>query len=478
LSAPVFKPSITIKITESGVSSNVELKGAPSSTAIVASLVMEETDSSGTNEILVSTLAAFQPEEQMVFPDPIDFPPGKVPKPFKETIFTETRRVSGAGPMRVDQKEDVTIGFDINNLAEDFLEARGVLAVAGDGWDPISIALTFVRAPVVEVEVEAIDLEVRQGEIVSGSVPVRWVAGAPSVICSTFGREVGSLDSLPLDIASPETVVPVRGTAEVPFVLQCGFDCPPGPKRLDAFVTRFDGSDDFVINLNVLPKPPPPPSTDLILPGGHTLRREGDMLRLLGKRVTPQLTVENETIATVNVSRSALTNEQKEQLIEATKANVKQYFLENGNHFTAAQAGAALYGAASGAAVLLTFGPSAAIPFVGPAAVKLGSNVGEFYGSIVDDLAALIKGESDANVAEIVGTMTCLFFTQINPVVQGVDLIRFMGADGWHLTREIGKAIGAGLEDAVEAAGSVVGDVVDAVGGALGDAVDFVGSIF
>jgi phage-related protein len=157
---------------------------------------------------------------------------------------------------------------------------------------------------------------------------------------------------------------------------------------------------------------------------------------------------------------------------------VKEYFKQNGTNFTAAQAGAAIYGAASAAAVLMAFGPSAAIPFVGPAAVKLGSNVGEFYGSIVDDMAALIKGETDSNVADFVGTMGTLFFTKINPVVQGLDLIRFMNSDGWSLTKEIGEVIGSGLEAAVEGVGTVVGEVVHAIGGAIGDVVVFVGGIF
>lgn len=192
----------------------------------------------------------------------------------------------------------------------------------------------------------------------------------------------------------------------------------------------------------------------------------------------PQLTVEKETIATVTIGREGMSNQEKDQLVEATQKNVKEYFTANGANFTAAQAGAAIYGAASAAAVLMTFGPTAAIPFVGPAAVKLGSNVGEFYGSIADDMATLIKGESETNVAEFIGTMGVLFFTQVNPIVAQIDMIRFLGADGWSLTKEIGKAVGSGLEAAVESVGLVVGDVVDAIGGAIGDAVDFVGGIF
>lgn len=478
MSTPSFNQSASLKVSDVGADPPINLGGAPSSTSMSAALVIIEPPSAEQNEFFVSTLAAFEPHEQLAAFDPLDFPPGEVPPPFEEITFEETRRVIGGGPMQVSQRESVSITLGVKNLAEDFLEAQGMLTVTADGWDPIAIAVHFVRAAFVQVEVESIALEVRQGETVSGSVPVRWLAGAPSVWCATSGHAVGDRETVPHDMASPKTIVPMREIVDVPFVIQCGFDCPPGTKRLDAFVTGFDGFDEFIIDLNVLPKPPPPPSPDIALPGGYTLRREGDVLRLLGKRVTPLATVENETIATVSTSRGALTNEQKEQLTEATKENVKQYFSKNGANFTAAQAGAALYGAASGAAIFMTLGPAAAVPFVAPAAVKLGSNVGEFYGSIVDDLAALIKGQSDVNVAELVGTMASLYFTQINPVVQGVELIRYMGADGWHLTREIGKAIGTGLEDSVEAVGSVVDDVVDAVGGAIGDAVDFVGGLF
>jgi hypothetical protein len=448
-----------------------ELTAIPIAGVFVASVEIEgDAVSSDANLFRVEKIAVTQPIETLVFHDPSDFPPGKAPTEPEVVIEHKlVRQTDGPGPIEAFPGEDVQIRVRVENLTPDFVEAQGKLTVVAEEWDPIEISIRFSREGEVRLDIDRVDMEIRQGEIASAQIPVRWHGGPASVVfCSIFARDANTFETLPIELIAPRTLVAVNQRADVPFTLQVGRECSPGMKRLDAFILGAFEAGTFDIHLNVLPAPPPPPSDDIKLGGGYILKREGDLLRI---------TVDNVTVATVRAADGGMSQQEKDRIISTTQANVKEYFRINGSDILsmpAAKAGAALYGAASAAAVAATLGPAAAVPFVAPAAVKLGSNVGEFYGSIVDDFARIVKGEDEASVSEVVGTMAVLFFTQISPIVAQADSLRFLGADGWTLTRELGKKAGAGLEAAIGAGGSVIEDIGDAIG----DAVDFVGDLF
>ncbi|SRR6266545_344431 len=481
MAAPAFEPRVDRTVRPDGNVSSFGLTAIPVAGVLVASIEIEGSAvSSDANLFRVELISVSQPVETLVFPDKSDFPPGKAPTEPEVVIEHKlVRRTEGPGPIEAFPGEDVLIRVRVENLTPDFVEAQGKLRVVAEGWDPIEISIRFSREGEVTCDVKQLGMQIRQGEFASAQVPVRWQGGPASIVfCSIFSRDEGTFESLPIKLSAPRTVIGVGQTADVHFTLEVGHECSLGLKRVRAFILGGNEAVTFDINLDVLPAPPPPPSNDIDLGGLYVLKRDGrNVLRLTGAKITPIVTLERVDIAAVSLPSEGMSEQQKDQIIRATENNVKEYFRINGSDslsMPAAKAGAALYGAASAAAVAATLGPAAALPFVGPAAVKLGSNVGEFYGSIVDHFAAIIKGEDQASVSEVVGTMAVLFFTQISPIVAQADSIRFLGADGWTLTRELGKKVGAGLEAAIEGSGSVIGDIGDAIG----DAVDFVGDLF
>lgn len=477
MAVPAFEPRVDRTIRPDGNVASFKLTAIPNAGVFVASIEIEgRTVSSDANLFRVEKIMVSQPFENLVFHDASDFPPGKAPTEPEVVIEHKlVRETDGPGPIEAFPGENVGILVRVENLTPDLVEANGKLTVVAQEWDPIEISIKFSREGEVTLDIDRVDMEITQGEIASAQIPVRWHGGPASVVfCSIFARDAQTFETLPIELIGPKTLVAVNQTADVPFTLQVGRECSPGMKRVDAFILGAFEAVKFVINLNVLPAPPLP-SNDIDLGGLYVLKRDGrNVLRLTGAKITPLATLQRENIATLRLPTEGMSEQKKDQIIRATENNVKEYFRINGPDISAAKAGAAIYGAASAAAVAATLGPAAALPFVGPAAVKLGSNVGEFYGSIVDDFARIIKGEDQASVSEVVGTMAVLFFTQISPIVAQADFVRFLGADGWTLTRELGKKVGSGLEAAIEGGGSVIGDIGDAIG----DAVDFVGDLF
>lgn len=484
---PRFKAHDRLLVRDDGNTNGIDLENAPSEATISAALLIHEPPPDSTANIFeVSSLNVYKRVSHFIEPFPGELKPGQLPEGPQEIFESETlRRVDGAGPVLVRSGEHVEISITVKNLSADFTGATGDLEILSDSWSPIKIALQFFRQGSITLVTKQVDLSAQQGELVSGSVAVSWKDGPPSeCYCEHMPiSDPGLMGSRVIEMIAPRVVVPIGGSVDIPFILQVMPTALPGKRQIDASLLGGDETPRFDINLEIVLAPPPPPSTDINLGGGYILRREGSILRLTGTRIGPDLTPARETVATVSLPNDQISAEKKDQVVAATETHLKEYFrLIDPTKMTAATAGAALYGAATAAAVLVVIGPGAALPFVGPAAVKLGSSAGEFYGSIVDDVAAVIKGEEPLAVSELIGTMSVMFFTQISPVVQGLDLIRFMGADGWSLTREIGKAVGSALESVISDVGSTVGDIgeaiVKAVGSAIGDAVDFVGDIF
>jgi hypothetical protein len=218
-------------------------------------------------------------------------------------------------------------------------------------------------------------------------------------------------------------------------------------------------------------------STDL--GNGYRLAKEGSSLHIL--------TNDGLSVSSVKVPTDKLSSEQSKQALNDISKKIFEYFqtkfedIKSGK-IKAAEIGGAVYGIAA-AVILAVYAPFAIAGKLLAQVFNFGfsvgaEQVGEYYGAIVDDFVAILKGEDNSSVSKIVGTMATVYFTQIVPVtpIAGVagTSIRFLGTDGWSLTKEVGKTVGEGVEDAIDSIESVVSDV----GGALGDAVEWIGDLF
>jgi uncharacterized protein with LGFP repeats len=94
---------------------------------------------------------------------------------------------------------------------------------------------------------------------------------------------------------------------------------------------------------------------------------------------------------------------------------------------------------------------------------------GVFYGAIIDDVVAVLKGESKPAVDQVLGTLATLYFSQMTPVGAGV---RLGGMYGWELTKEVGDAVGGAARDFLYAAGDLMKDAAGDVRSAAEDVWD------
>jgi tetrahydromethanopterin S-methyltransferase subunit F len=214
--------------------------------------------------------------------------------------------------------------------------------------------------------------------------------------------------------------------------------------------------------------------TSVGLTGGYQLTKVESRLQIAKNGVE---------ITSVQVPTDKLNAEQSKQVVQESGKGIFKFFQQNfdgiaSGNIKAADIGGAAYGITA-AAVLVVLAPFAAVDTLLGQVFNFGftaaaGQVGRYYGSIVDDFVAIVKGEDQPTMSQIVGTMSTLFFTLIAPSGGVAGAVRFLGADGWSLTKEVGKAVGTVLEDAIDSIETVVSDIGDA----LGDAVEFVEDIF
>lgn len=182
----------------------------------------------------------------------------------------------------------------------------------------------------------------------------------------------------------------------------------------------------------------------------------------------------------VEIPADNITPDQKNQALDKFWDSVKEYLRKNkddilNGRIKAADIGGAVFGIA-GSVIAMIFAPFAGagmlskilnLAFSGAAAQE-----GRYYGAAVDDLVSLLKGESDLTVRDIVGTLaTVIIVADFAPVaVLG-------GTDAWSLTKEIGKALGGDVSDAVHKIENAVGAAVNPPVNAAGGVLDFIRDI-
>lgn len=208
------------------------------------------------------------------------------------------------------------------------------------------------------------------------------------------------------------------------------------------------------------------PITDL--PGGYHLVSLESAVRLISD-LGDQITIEFPSAI------GSLTLEQRNRLIEKTKQDFVKLFNLARQQIASGQFDAAKISAA-GAGIVWN-GVMTAIPVIGGAEVltqqlfgaglsDLARETGEYYGAIVNDVIAILRRQSKENAATIAGTVGLLYLTAVFP---GAGIVRFWGEDGWSFTKDLAKAAGEELDQALDDIGfgpvlDVVGDVADAVG--------------
>lgn len=190
---------------------------------------------------------------------------------------------------------------------------------------------------------------------------------------------------------------------------------------------------------------------------GITVRRDG-----------PTIIITNQFTETtwIRVDDPALAPDRREEVLNKTWSDTKRFFqhhwqeIESGR-MRAVDIGGALYGIAAHA-ILSYFLPVASLGPLGEIARKpfvwAAEQKGRFYGAAVDEVVALVKGESDLKVVDMVGALGA--FTLIGAVPGVVELF---GSDGWNITMKVAKAIGGALTTAIDEICEVAGDVVDEI---------------
>lgn len=200
------------------------------------------------------------------------------------------------------------------------------------------------------------------------------------------------------------------------------------------------------------------------------------------ERLGSRITVKNQSgeSTTIEIGDKKLTPEQQETALNKIWEGIKQFFQEHAEdiksgNIKAVDVGGAIYGIAA-TVIVFIFTPLAALGPLGKLIsipfVELASQKGRYWGSAVDELVKLIKGESDLNKAQIVGVLTTVFV--VATYLPGLEV---GGVDAWNLTVQVGEKLGGAVADIIDEIEKVpvVGDVVKA-GEDLGeDVLDFFG---
>ncbi len=202
-------------------------------------------------------------------------------------------------------------------------------------------------------------------------------------------------------------------------------------------------------------------------------------VRYLVERNGSVITVKSESgeSTTVKIGNQKLTEEQQETVLNKIWEGIKQFFQEHAEDIKsgkikAADIGGAIYGIAA-TVIAFIFNPFAALGPLGKLIsapfVTLATQKGRYWGSAVDEVVKLIKGESDLNKAQIVGVLATVYITATY-----LPVVALAGVDAWNLTVEVGKMIGGAVADMIEEIESVpvVGDVAKSLEGAGEGVID------
>ncbi len=190
------------------------------------------------------------------------------------------------------------------------------------------------------------------------------------------------------------------------------------------------------------------------------------------ERIGSNITVKNQSgeSTTVEIGDKKLTPEQQETALNKIWEGIRQFLQDHADdiasgNIKAADIGGAIYGIAA-TVILLIFAPFA---FLGPLGqylaapfITLASQEGRYWGASVDELAKLLKGESDLKIQEIAGVLATVYITATY-----LPIAKLGGVDAWNLTVEIGKKLGGTVTDILEEI-PIVGEAVES----LGDAID------
>jgi hypothetical protein len=216
--------------------------------------------------------------------------------------------------------------------------------------------------------------------------------------------------------------------------------------------------------------------TTVDLGNGYKLTKRGSSLEVTKDIIPelPELDVRPAFIAKVDIPIDKLSS--GDQVLDDMANDIIKYFAENApkianGKIKAVDIGAAVYGIGWKAVtkivpILGTIDDLTDTIFGRRFGEEVAVEIGKYYGSIVDEVVRILKGESNPKATELIGTMATLFFIVAVPTPLGV--VRVLGADGWSLTKEIGKKVGGVLEDALDALGSAFEDV----GEFFGDLID------
>ena len=187
----------------------------------------------------------------------------------------------------------------------------------------------------------------------------------------------------------------------------------------------------------------------------------------------------------VDLSQSALSPEQREAALQQIEEQLKAFIASKADdikegRLKAVDIGGAVYGTAA-LVIVWIFAPFAAAgplaAFIAKPFAAAAAQVGRYYGAAVDDLVALLKGESNESLKQIAGVLATVALSwEYAPGLMAAALLG--GADAWSLTKQIGEQIGDSVASGVDALVSAVGDAVEAVETVPGDIIDTLGDLF
>lgn len=186
---------------------------------------------------------------------------------------------------------------------------------------------------------------------------------------------------------------------------------------------------------------------------GYTLTRSGTTIEIRSQN--------GEKIMTVEATDGQITPEQRDEAIEKTWNGIKEFLRNNWDHIvngdiSAADIGGAVYGIAA-TVIASIFLPIAGNGLLGKLLtapfIALSANKGRYWGTAVDELIAIIRGD-EATCAQIVGTLATALI--INAYLPGAELF---GGDAWSITRTIGNKLGGAASEGLDWISSAAGDV-------------------
>lgn len=208
---------------------------------------------------------------------------------------------------------------------------------------------------------------------------------------------------------------------------------------------------------------------------GHKLTRSGSGVHIKSG---------NGSEFSMDAPLDGVPQDKKDEAVRTVWENAVQWVRENregieSGRIKAEDIGGVIYGLTA-SAVLIIFAPAAGAAMLGAALgthfKDAASQVGRYYGAMVDDFVAILKNEPDAmTVAHVVGTLATIEFASTFVTASG--LIPPMGVKGWELTKEIGAQVGGPIEEGLKEIEDAVTTLIDLPGDAFDAARKFVSNL-